>query len=308
MNSKILNKNSLKWFLVYSFILEKSKELDKQIPEIYRQEMKWISIWAWVSYNDILLINVYDDLLNLKWCSSFIVWKSEKSDYLIHARNLDYPIDFLASKKVIFNYLDEKFISVSFPWYIWALSATNSNWITISTHTSSSKYKNIIWLPIWIIYRKIIQESKNILEVENIIKNSSRTISNNLAVSSLNENKMIVFELTSQNYISRIWEKYIVSTNHFESKEFTSSISKNSKWRYDYLENSFIKNNKLDSEKIKQIMSFYDWNSESWSSVANKWTVQSVIFVPEKRILFIADWLKTPVTTSWYLEYNYNIN
>jgi len=306
LNYKILNKNSIKWFLLKTYLLKEAKELYKNIPQIYREEMKWVSDWAWVSYNDILLINTYDDLLNFKWCSSLIIWKTDKNKELIHARNLDYNINFLAWKSVIFNFLDNNFISVWFPWYIGVLTATNNNWITLSSHTSLSLDENKIWTPSWIVYRKIIEESKNIKDVDNILKNSNRTIANNLAISSLFENKLVVFEITSKNVIPRFWSGYVISTNHFESNELKiNQISQNSKKRYDYLEKSYKENDNITVEKIEEVMSFYDWSTYWWSSVANKWTVQSVIFLPEKRKLYIAKWKETPVNKGWYIEYNY---
>lgn len=305
LHSEVLESHTLKGKGVHTYLLYKAKELDKYIPEVYRQEMKGISDGADVSYNDILLINTYDDLLYLAGCSSLAV--TQKGDTpLIHARNLDYGIDLLAGKSVILHYKEQEFISVGFPGYMGVLSGTNFDGISLSTHTSVMK-DNEIGTPSGIIYRQIMEESKTLDEVESILKNAKRTIGNNLIISSALENQTALFEITANNLHRTDNHGFSVATNHFISEKMSSlnNATPNSLKRYHYLFENGESGKNIDAKKMKEIMSFYNGDLRGWSSVANIGTVQSVIFVPEKRIIYVAKGSITPVTQDGYIEYRY---
>jgi len=307
LNEDILQSHTVKGFLIDSYLLQKLKQLDEYIPQIYREEMKGVAEGAEVSYNDIFLINTYDDLLYLTGCSSIAVSKNDKNQIFFHTRNLDYPIGVLSDKNVIFHYLDKEFISVGFPGYIGALSATNYKGISLSSHTSTVS-ENKTGIPTGILYRKIMEESENITEVESILNDNKRTIGNNLVVSSLHENKVATFEITAKNVIKISDQDYAIATNHFVSSELSkiNRSTPNSVKRYDYLKNFFQDIKNINVDKIKETMSFYDGNQNDWSSIANKGTVQSVIFLPEQKIIYVAKGIETPVNKDGYVEYDYS--
>ena len=307
LNEDILQNHTLNGFLLDTYLLQKAKQLDAFIPQIYREEMKGIAEAADVSYNDILLINTYDDLVQLAGCSSIAVTKHDKNQLFFHTRNLDYPLNVLSDKNVIFHYIDKEFISVGFPGYIGALSATNSNGISLSNHTAYVA-ENENGIPTGILYRKIMEEAGNITEVESILKNNERTIGNNLVVSSLLENKVATFEITSNNVVKISGQDYAIATNHFVSPELSklNRSTPNSIKRYDYLKIFFQNLNDINIYKIIETMSFYDGNQMDWSSIANKGTVQSVIFLPELKKIYVAKGIETPVNKDGYVEYDYS--
>ncbi len=306
LDNEILRKNTVKGFLIDTYLLQKAKQLDKHIPQIYREEMKGIAEGAKISYNDVLLINTYDDLLYLASCSSIAVSKNDKNSLFFHARNLDYPINVLSDKNIIFHYLDKKIISVGFPGYIGALSSTNYHGISLSSQTATVQ-KNSIGVPTGIIYRKIMEEANTFKKVESILKNNQRTIGNNLVVSSFYENQVAVFEITADNVVKLSDKDYAIATNHFVSPELSviNRSMPNSIKRYNYLDNFFQNSENINVDKIKETMSFFDGNQKSWSSIANKGTVQSVIFLPEQKIIYVAKGVETPVNKDGYVEYNY---
>lgn len=306
LNTELLKSNSVKGYLIKTYLLYKAKQLDNFIPQKYREEMKGIADAADVKYNDILLINTYDDLLYLAGCSSIAIPSSEKNQYLIHARNLDYTIDILADKNVIFNYPDSHFISVAFPGYIGALSATNLDGITISSHTSVVS-ENQIGIPTGILYRIAIEESSDLLELDTILNANQRTIGNNLLASSLKENTATVFEITAQKILTRTSNEYLTTTNHFVHDDYLviSDASPNSKKRYQALQNIYLYNKTITLEKVMEEMSYFDENPNGWSSLSNMGTVQSVIFIPELKTIYVAKGIKMPVTKDGYIKFEY---
>ncbi len=307
LKEKIFKTKTVNGFLLYTYFVGKAKQLDKQIPQIYREEMSGIADSANVSYIDILFINTYDDLLNLSGCSSIAGTKNDINSLFFHARNLDYTIDFLANKNVVFHNQTSGVISVGFPWYIGTLSATNYSGLSLSSHTSSS-HNNTIGVPTGILYRKIIDEAKTINDAENILKNTRKTIGNNLLVSSLRENKITIFEITADKTISINNQKYAVATNHFVSPELSlaDDTGTNSHKRHSYLNDFYQNTPQLQITDLIKMMSFYDGGNKGWSSVANKWTIQSIIFIPESGRVYIAKGIQTPVTKDWYISYDYS--
>jgi predicted choloylglycine hydrolase len=306
LKDDILQVRTFSGFFIQTYLLQKAKAFDAYIPQIYREEMKGIAEGAGVSYNDILLINTYDDLLNLLGCSSVSITKNDSNALFFHARNLDYGIDVLAGKNVVFHYLDKEFISVGFPGYIGALSSTNYSGISLSSHTASVQ-KNNLGMPTGILYRKIMEEAHSIADVESLLSNTSRTIGNNLVISSLVENQALTFEITADTFVMLPKKGYAIATNHFVSPEFSSfsAISTSSQKRYMYLENFSRTMKNIDLKKIEDTMSFYDGNKNAWSSVANNGTVQSVIFLPEQKKIYITKGTYPPVNRDGYIEYDY---
>lgn len=85
LKQEILQTQTTKGKLIQAYLLYEAKQLDACIPQKYREEMRGVADGANVSYNDILLINTYDDLLHLSGCSSLAVTKSDRSESFIHA-------------------------------------------------------------------------------------------------------------------------------------------------------------------------------------------------------------------------------
>lgn len=298
-------KDKYFWYPIYSILQNKAKNFVKYIPQQNLKEMQWIADWAWVSFNDILLINTYDDMLQIAWCSSMIIpVKDNFNNNFIHTRNLDYPIKILAKEKVVLKY--KSHISVWFPWYIWVLTWIWEKWISLSTHTAYSKNHWEYWIPSWLLYRKILEESWNIDDVKDILINSKRTIANNLMIWSYKENNWKVFEFDTKKIDSRNIDNknIIVSTNHFRT-DIMNKISTNWEWkRYNQYFSKIEKLWEINIDWIKEIISDYK-ETKYWETIANNWTIQSVIMIPKLRKILIANWKDIPVTKGKYIEIHF---
>jgi len=294
-----------RWSPVFSFLQFKAKQFIDYIPQDYLEEMKWIADWAWVSFNEILFINTYDDLLQIAGCSSIIIPRKKNfSNVFVHARNLDYPINILAKNKLVIKYPTH--ISIWFPWYIGVVTWVWYKWISLSNHTAYSSNKWEYWIPSWFLYRKILEKASSLEVVKNILKTEKRTIANNLMVWSYKENKWMVAEFDSKNIDFRklIYKNIIVSTNHYRTYTM-KKYSLNSEWtRYKSFFNKIINIKKINIDRVKEIMWDYS-DTRDWETIANNWTVQSVIMIPELKKVFVANWKNIPVTNWEYIEINY---
>lgn len=303
LDEKVLGKYGPAKFSIKTILLQKAFSLEEHIPEIYIQEMKGVADGANVKYSDILLINTYDDLLYLSGCSSLSGNTNKNNTDFFHARNLDYPIIDLAGKTVLLN--NAGIITIGFPGYIGALTATNSETkISISSHTSVSKNAQD-GIPTAFLYREIIENAKNMQDAKNILESAKRTIGNNLLVSSFFENTSSVFEFDSNKIIERKSNEFSMATNHFVSTHFTKNASPNSKKRYNALENFSINNVNITAKQVQEIFSTYDKNPTGWSTVSNFGTVQSIIIFPKSKNIFLANGKTAPVTSAGYIEYKY---
>ena len=290
---------------IYSILQNKAKNFIKYIPQENLEEMQWIADWAGVNFNDILLINTYDDMLQIAGCSSMLVpKKTDFNDYFIHTRNLDYPIKILAKHKVVLKY--NSHISVWFPWYIWVLTWVWKKWISLSNHTAYSVNKWDFWIPSWLLYRKVLINSENIEDAKNILEKNKRTIANNLMIWYFKNNTWIIAEFDSKKISYRDFQKkeILVSTNHFRTEELKKVSTSWEGSRYNQYFEKFWEIKKVDNKKIEKILSHYK-KSKYWETIANNGTIQSVIMIPELRKIFVANGDNIPVTNGEYVEVNY---
>jgi len=298
-------KDKYLWNPTYSILQNKAKNFIKYIPQKYLEEMQWIADWAGVKFNDILLINTYDDMLQIAGCSSMIVPKTDNfNNYFVHTRNLDYPIKILSKNKVVLKY--DSHISVWFPGYIWVLTWIWEKWLSLSNHTSYSINKWEYWIPSWLLYRKVIEESGNLLEAKNILEKEKRTIANNLMIGNYKENIWLVAELDSKNISYRDFEKQkiLVSTNHYRTPEMKKVSTTWEGSRYKQYFDKIKKLDRVEKTDLEDILWYYK-KSIYWETIANNWTIQSVIMIPELRKIFVANGEKIPVSHWEYVEINF---
>ncbi len=296
-------------FAYYVAILE-AKKLDVNIPKEYRCEMEGVAEGAGVSYYDILLINTFDDLKHLVGCSSLIVVKSNFSKEFIFARNLDYPHSELARKNIIFVYKNmekHSYISVAFPGYIGVLTGFNDAGICISIHTSATR-ENQWGIPTGFLLRECMENSNSLNDLFKIVSTSKRCQGNNLMVGSFKENLAAVIEYTAKHMGIRYFPKdrgFIECTNHFQiekMKQYNKSRWKNSLKRASFMENSLRKGN-ITFDSVRSIFTYYDGNKIEWTSVANKGTVQSVIFLPDRDLMLVGKGISPPVNKDGFLRF-----
>lgn len=293
----------------YSYITYRAKQYIPFIPKAYLEEMQGIADGAEVDFLDVLVINTYDDLLNITWCSSMQMPQGGLSKEFIQARNLDYNFPILAKTKVILKY--PNYVSVGFPGYIGVLTGMNNTGITLSSHTAYSREKTIVWPPSGLLYRSILENGTSLNQIQEILKQAQRTISNNLMIGSSTENSGFVAEFDGSSIDFRsstqTWG-ILVSTNHYltntlkqkENINTTSSVG-----RYQQYFDLIQKKKTLDIGSIQEILSYTGVTENEkigWNSIANGGTVQSVILLPQSNRLFIAIWTVPPVTNGGYEE------
>ena len=287
----------------------KALEFDSHIPKKYSDEMKGIANGAGVDYNDILLINTFEDILNVFSCSSIVTLKQNISKPLIHGRNLDYNVRQVVKMPIIFDY-QQGFTLVGIPGYIGGVSSTNENGLTLSYNFAPGIDNPRIGMPSGLMCRKIIEEAKTLSDAQLIIESTNKTVCNLITISSINENIAKTFEVSLDAVAARESENgFLCTTNHFivhsradESIKISESMNSTSQKRHFSLQD-FIKNKQhADVDEIKEALYLV---KQGLDNIAGA-TVQSIIFLPEEQKLYLANDITIPVNeTNNYIEYKY---
>ncbi|WP_129409178.1 C45 family autoproteolytic acyltransferase/hydolase [Marinitoga lauensis] len=289
LSKELENKN----FFEKIVIRYTMKNYFRSIPSEYKKEMSAIAKASGASLDTILLLNIYDELFNLYGCTNVSVWGKKSVDgNIIHGRNLDYFLsDKLWNLNVLFVYNatdGNNFISLTWPGLIGVLTGMNNKGISLGSMTSVSINQQTNGIPTGILYRIIMENAKNISDVENILKANKRTIGNNLMISSKNDKKTVVFEFDSKN-LERVESKeWIVSTNHFttlknKEEDYSGSISRKI-IAEEYLENK----QNITLSNIVETMRNLDTGNIGNQSICRSDTVHSAIFLPITGEVYIA--------------------
>ena len=229
--------------------------MHRHIPRPLRQEMRGIAAGANIPYWDVLIFNCFDDLLHGLWllppilarvpfvgnhfaCSSFVLTSgSTAHGELLHGRNLDYEVvnGYLASDGAVTRALKkhlvvlecepddgEPFLSVVWPSFVGAVTGINRAGLSLACLTSTVNGETPNGLPLPMLYRQVLQHARDLEGAEQLIRNTRRTIGNNLLVASAAEDDARVFEISPHGVATRRpLDGRISTTNHFLHDEMT---------------------------------------------------------------------------------------
>lgn len=281
-------------------LLAKAWKLDAFMPQRFREELRGMSDATGVSYADLLLVNTYDDLQYLAGCSSAVAL-GHGSAPLLHGRNADYGIPRLAHTKVLFDIETRgaRFRIIGFPGYIGVITGMSSRGIGLSGHTSISDRMQP-GVPIGILYRQLLEESRSLEEVKALLARTTRTTGNNLAVSDGRRNQAMVLEFDAGEVTQRdpVRDRLFV-TNHYWTPGLRGHQSwkkwiagSNSQRRLYTLEEFLAPEASADPARVQAAL----------SRAADE-TYQSAVMEPLTGRLWLAMGRTLPVTEGGYREF-----
>ncbi|MFZ0599400.1 MAG: C45 family peptidase, partial [Flavobacterium sp.] len=225
-----LLRNFLKWY---------NRKLYTNVPDEYQTEIFGVSQYTTHDFDNIapqfqrsLYLHAAHDIghalqdLALVGCSSFAAWGEKSEDgNLILGRNFDFYVNdaFAENKIVAFINPNEgnKFMMVTWPGMIGAVSGMNIEGLTVTINASKSKIPLIAKTPISILTREILQHAKNIDEAIAIAKKSEVFVSESIMVGSANDNKAILIEVSPKKI--DVYEvpnsNQLFCANHFQGED-----------------------------------------------------------------------------------------
>lgn len=267
--------------LLRQFLRWYNRKLYLNVPEEYQTEIYGVSEYTSDEFNNIapkyqrgLYLHGAHDIghalqdLALVGCSSFAVWNEKTEDgSLILGRNFDFYVNdaFAENKIVAFINPKEgnKFMMVTWPGMVGAVSGMNQEGLTVTINASKSKIPLIAKTPISIVTREILQHAKNIDEAIAIAKNRKVFVSESIMVGSANDNKAVLIEVspTKMDVYDVPNTDQLICSNHFQGEAFKNDrrnqeqiLNSHSEYRYERMQELLSENKKVNPETASEIL------------------------------------------------------
>ena len=287
------------------------------IPPRLKDELKGVAAGAQLDLPSLLIINVIDDLAN-NWptCSALAAGEGRTSQgHYLAGRNLDYPLftDVLVDLQTLFLVNPDEgmpLASLAWPGYVGVCTGMNRAGVALAQLASMSRDTTLKGLPAALRYRQALEEGRTVSEVADRVLKAPGTIGNNLLLCGPRE--ALVLELSARrSSLRRPAAGLITTTNHFQSEamgpvkgvfprrppfavmdsyQFTEAYSQARNTRLLEL----AQGKKLGPTDFQAILGD--------PGVANPGTVNSIVFAPAARTLWVAEKGRPPVTQGQFVE------
>lgn len=232
------------------------------IPTEYLEEIEFIASISDFSANDVLVANLYYDVLKFYFgCTAFAV---ETTKGILHARNLDWfsENNILSKYSMIFDFRKNDrtiFKIVGWPGFIGALSGIKPNAFSITLNAVLSEDEPIIAFPISFLIRDTLAETSNFQEAKKRLEKIRISSDCLLLLSGIKTNEYVVVERTPTRFATRVSNgKFIIVTNDYKllqnNLESGNVLQDTSCSRYDQSENLLTKVNLENSNSCLSIL------------------------------------------------------
>lgn len=303
-----------------------NRNMDKYVPEEFKQEIYGISLSASHHYDDIA--PAYQRILNyhaahdighglqnmsLVGCTSFATWNSASEDSsLIIGRNFDfYAGDAFAENKIIAFYNPQegnRFMMVTFGGMTGVLSGMNEQGLTVTINAAKSDIPSSAAMPVSLVAREILQYATTIREAFEIAQKRKVFVSESFLIGSAIDKRAAIIEKSPDDIALYESDKnHIVCTNHFQSQTLgTRAINQQhvrtsaSAYRYARVEELLSRQGKNNVIKTARILRDPNGLQDKSIGLGNEKAINQliahhgIIFQPDKQLVWVS-------TTPWQL-------
>ena len=317
------------------FIVLFNRNLGKNVPEEYRDEIYGISLSCTHEYD--FIGTPYERQLNyhsahdlghamqdymLVGCSSFACWGENSADSsLIIGRNFDFYMgDAFARNKLVSFYQPEngyRFASVGWAGMTGVLSGMNETGLTVTINAAKSDLPAASATPISILTREILQYASTIEEAYAIARKRKTFVSESILVGSAKDGRAAIIEKSPEKIALFTGNgQQIICTNHYQSETFghdkrnlENIETSASPYRFARLQELLKENAPIDAPKAASILRDHKGLQNTDLGLANEMAINqfiahhSVIFQPEKRLMWVST---SPWQCGKYVAYDLN--
>lgn len=276
---KMIPSRSYQHFLKY-LIGWFNRNMDKHVPEEYKEEIYGVSFSAspnygfiGTNYQRIMNYHAAHDIghalqnLALVGCTSFGTWDDRSEDSaLIIGRNFDFYVgDKFAEDKIVAFYRPEQghpFMMVTWGGFTGVVSGMNMKGLTVTINAAKSELPSGSATPVSLVAREILQYAGNIQEAYDIAARRKMFVSESFLIGSAADNRAAIIEKTPDGlalYDPRGNE--ISCANHFQSQSLGASEANReqlagsaSPYRYKRLQELLERNGKNSVAKTVSIL------------------------------------------------------
>lgn len=317
------------------FIVLFNRNLGKNVPEEYRDEIYGISLSCTHEYD--FIGTPYERQLNyhsahdlghamqdymLVGCSSFACWGENSADSsLIIGRNFDFYMgDAFARNKLVSFYQPEngyRFASVGWAGMTGVLSGMNETGLTVTINAAKSDLPAASATPISILTREILQYASTIEEAYAIARKRKTFVSESILVGSAKDGRAAIIEKSPEKIALFTGNgQQIICTNHYQSETFghdkrnlENIETSDSPYRFARLQELLKENAPIDAPKAASILRNRKGVGEAELGLANEMAINqfiahhSVILQPEKKRMWVST---APWQCGKYVAYDLN--
>lgn len=332
---EIIPSDSYLKFLRF-FIILFNRNLGKNIPEEYRQEIYAISQSCTHEYD--MIGTPYERQLNyhaahdlghamqdymLVGCSSFASWgKHSEDSSLVIGRNFDFYMgdDFARNKQVAFYRpsTGHNFVTIGWVGMTGVLSGMNEHGLTVTINAAKSTMPTSSATPISVLTREILQYAQTIDEAYEIAKKRKTFVAESILIGSAKDGKATIIE-KSPDHIALFTQdnqQQLICTNHYQSETYANEKNNienmktsDSPYRFERLKELLAQEGKMNERKAADILRNYKGRDDADLGLANEMAINqfiahhSVIFKPAQRLIWVST---SPWQCGKYVAYDLN--
>jgi isopenicillin-N N-acyltransferase-like protein len=320
----------LKYFIAFF-----NRNLDKSIPEEYKQEIYGTSFACDPSFDFIgsgyqrqLNYHAAHDIghalqgLRLVACTSFSVWDGKSADSsLLIGRNFDFYMGekFAENKIICFVRPDNgyKFMMVTWADLIGVVSGMNEKGLTVTLNAAKSGIPLQAATPVTLLAREILQYASDIEEAYSIALKRDLFVSESIMIGSARDHQTAIIEKSpGQTALYDPEGNQIICSNHYQSETFANdrknedNIRESDSYdRYRRVEELLNRSEFLNVTDMARILRDRLVLGDTDAGMGNKLAINqliahhSVIFKPDSLLVWVST---APWQLGKYVAYDLN--
>jgi predicted choloylglycine hydrolase len=268
---------------------EAAMQFESTLRPEHLAEIKALAAATGLGESETMLVNCFLDLTPSVACSTISLPADASPDHVARfARNLDFDSLGIADKYsvvLVYHPTDRyAFVTIGWPGMIGALSGMNEHGLTLANMEVDRSMRPPQAMPYTLLYRTVLERCKNLDEAIALLKATPIQSANNLMVMDGDGNRAVV-ELTPESVVVRRGQSdaALISTNHQRGQDADTPGKCD---RYDFLHDTARKDfGRVDVAELKSMLKHVEQQDL---------TMQSMIFEPQNRVIYLATGLKAP--------------
>jgi predicted choloylglycine hydrolase len=276
---------------------------EARIAPNHRAEIESLASATGIDQRQVMLGQCFLDLTAMQACSTLALPASASPDGVARfGRNLDFPGFNIADKNTVVLVFHPKdryaFAAVSWPGLIGVLSGMNEHGLTLANMEVTRGPRFPTAMPYTLLYRTILEKCRTVDEAIKLLQETPRQTDNNLMLMDASGDRAVVEIAPDKITVRRADDQHaLISTNHRRGNgdgDSDGSTPPTVCRRYDTLRDlSAERFGSIDRASIQQMLS---------AASQGSFTLQSMIFEPSDRVLYLATGADAPAGRFYLLD------
>jgi hypothetical protein len=261
-----------------------AKAFTPHLSSEHRAELHALAAAAELDESELMLGQCFLDLSAMTACSTVTLSAAAAPDGVARfGRNLDFPSFDVADKQTVVLIVRPDgryaFASVAWPGMVGVLSGMNEHGLVLANMEVDRPRRLPVAMPYTLLYRTVLERCRTVEEAVALLEATPRQTANNLMVMDASGDRAVV-EITPELVTVRraAATAALVSTNHQRGAENAAASGRCR--RYDLLHDESARAfGRVTREDVEAMLG---------SAAQGKMTLQSMVFEPAERVMYLA--------------------